>query len=136
EQRVHLGRIFLIDGEPPNGSVSTLRALRESGRRSLPEARAEIDSRVARTGQRDVATIVYTSGTTGPPKGVVQTHGNHLATLDAALRTGLIHEGDVDFFFLPLAHSFARLVEYLGIAAGTATAFARSIDTLAEDMAA
>src|SRR5262249_47171641 len=42
--------------------------------------------------------------------------------------------GDVDFFFLPLAHSFARMIEYLGIAAGTTTAFARSIDTLIDDL--
>src|SRR5207247_10852411 len=39
------------------------------------------------------------------------------------------------FFFPPLPHSFARLIEYHGIAAGTITAFARSIDTLAEDLA-
>jgi long-chain acyl-CoA synthetase len=82
-----------------------------------------------------VATIVYTSGTTGPPKGVVQTHGNHLSVLEAALPLGLVHEGEIDFFFLPLAHSFARFIEYCGLAAGSTTAFARSIDTLVEDLA-
>ena len=132
-QTVSLRRIITIDDAAGEGS---LRALVERGRAALPRLRPEIERRVAALARDDVATIVYTSGTTGPPKGVVQTHGNHLATVESALRTGLIHEGDVDFFFLPLAHSFARLVEYLGIAAGTTTAFARSIDTLAEDMAA
>jgi len=66
---------------------------------------------------------------------VLQTHGNHLATIESLLKVGIAREGDVDFFFLPLAHSFARLIEYYGIAAGTVTAFARSIDTLAEDLA-
>jgi long-chain acyl-CoA synthetase len=134
EQRLALERIFLIDGEPPNESVSTLEAVRERGRRSLPGGRAEIDSRVARTGPRDVATIVYTSGTTGPPKGVVQTHGNHLATLDAMNRLGIAEAGEVDFFFLPLAHSFARAGEYLGTLLGTVTAFAQSIESIPNDI--
>jgi long-chain acyl-CoA synthetase len=54
--------------------------------------------------------------------------------VEAALRIRTLEPGDVDFFFLPLAHSFARMIEYLGIAAGTTTAFARSIDTLIEDI--
>src|SRR5207249_10018955 len=75
-------------------------------------------------------------GTTGSPKGMVQPHGNDLATVEATLPLGVVREGDVDFCFLPLAHSFARLIEYVGIAAGSITAFARSIDTLMEDMVA
>src|SRR5262249_30273356 len=56
------------------------------------------------------------------------------ATVESAVRIGVLASGDIDFFFLPLAHSFARMIEYLGIAVGTTTAFARSIDSLIDDL--
>jgi long-chain acyl-CoA synthetase len=131
---VSVRRVILIDGE--GAGAEPLAGLMARGRARLTEARAEIERRVGALTRESLATIVYTSGTTGPPKGVLQTHGNHLATVESLLRLGIAHEGDVDFFFLPLAHSFARLIEYFGVAAGTVTAFARGIDTLAEDLAA
>jgi long-chain acyl-CoA synthetase len=82
----------------------------------------------------DVATIVYTSGTTGPPKGVVQTHGNHIAALDSAAKTTGISEGDVHLLFLPLAHSFARLESFIGVHRGLTTAFAEHIDKLRDNL--
>lgn len=60
----------------------------------------------------EIASIVYTSGTTDPPKGVVQTHGNHLAMLDMVVLSGLVSIGEGVFLYLPLAHSFARLIAY------------------------
>jgi long-chain acyl-CoA synthetase len=131
-QKVVLRGVVTIEGDP--GAGQSLTALIERGRAAGNRARAEIDRRTATLGRDQLATIVYTSGTTGPPKGVLQTHGNHLATVESLLRLNIAREGDVDFFFLPLAHSFARLIEYFGIAAGTITAFARSIDTLADDL--
>jgi long-chain acyl-CoA synthetase len=134
KQRIALERLFLIDGDSPDGGVTTLSALRENGRAALHERRGEIEARVAATTPGSLATIVYTSGTTGPPKGVVQTHGNHLATVAAMTELSVMEPGDVDFFFLPLAHSFARAAEYLGTALGTTTAFAQSIDSIPQDL--
>ena len=134
KQAVGLKAVVAIDAD--GQSAESLAGLMSRGRRALPTLRPEIDRRVAALRRDALATIVYTSGTTGPPKGVLQTHGNHLATVEATLPLGVVREGDVDFFFLPLAHSFARLIEYVGIAAGSTTAFARSIDTLLEDMVA
>lgn len=62
----------------------------------------------------DLASLVYTSGTTGPPKGVMQTHGNHLANVRQAVACGLSKSDSRLFVFLPLAHAFAKLMGYLG----------------------
>jgi long-chain acyl-CoA synthetase len=131
-QRVSPRAVLSIEGGERD---SSLMGLMERGRAGGGAARAEVERRTAALRRDDLATIVYTSGTTGPPKGVLQTHGNHLAAVEALLALDIVREGDVDFFFLPLAHSFARLIEYVGLAAGTTTAFARSIDTLAADLA-
>ncbi len=73
----------------------------------------------------DAATIVYTSGTTGPPKGCELTHGNLLATMrmyEYELRNEL-RPGVVVFMFLPLAHSLARVVQLVVVDAGATLAF-------------
>lgn len=65
-------------------------------------------------GRESVASYVYTSGTTGPPKGVIQTHGNHLSNVEQASKSGVFLASGPLFLYLPLAHSFARLVHYIG----------------------
>jgi long-chain acyl-CoA synthetase len=134
-QRVHVQHLIVVDvvGEHEEGRL-TLDALRALGREHLDRAAPELERRIQSQRADDLATIVYTSGTTGVPKGVLQTHGNHLASLKATAQLGLVREGDVDFAFLPLAHSFARMAGYLGVYAGTVTAFAQSIETFTADM--
>src|SRR5262249_3058941 len=106
--------------------------LRELGRGSQPHQ--ALESRLAAVKPGDVATIVYTSGTTGPPKGVVQTHGNHLAALAMIAQASGVREGDVHLLFLPLAHSFARMEGFLGVRLGLTTAFAESIERLPDNL--
>src|SRR5262249_48475475 len=69
-----------------------------------------------------------------PPKGVVQTHANHLAVLDMIAEASEVREGDVHLLFLPLAHSFARMESFLGVRLGLTTAFAESIERLPENL--
>jgi long-chain acyl-CoA synthetase len=128
--RISPTHVIVIDEPGDQGSMS-LQQLMERGRGLTAD---ELQGRFGAIGRDQLATIVYTSGTTGPPKGVMQTHGNHLAAVEMVAKTRMISPGDVDFFFLPLAHSFARLIEYLGLHQATVTAFARSIDTLMDDV--
>ena len=59
----------------------------------------------------DICTFIYTSGTTGPPKGCVITHGNYRAMLDMVQENSVIEGDDVTYLYLPLAHSFALLIQ-------------------------
>jgi len=59
----------------------------------------------------DICTFIYTSGTTGPPKGCVISHGNYRAMLDMVNDTSVIENEDVTYLYLPLAHSFALLIQ-------------------------
>lgn len=75
-----------------------------------------------------VASYVYTSGTTGPPKGVIQTHGNHLANVEQAAISGVFSGDGSLFLYLPLAHSFARLIYYIGYLTSTSLVLPAVID--------
>jgi long-chain acyl-CoA synthetase len=59
----------------------------------------------------DICTFIYTSGTTGPPKGCIISHGNYRAMLDMVNETSVIEGEDVSYLYLPLAHSFALLIQ-------------------------
>ncbi len=132
---VEVERLILVEGDADGDDVVMLHDLRARGRAALTHAEKTLAARMAALGRDDLATIVYTSGTTGPPKGVMQTHGNHLAALEAVETIGLAREGEIDFLFLPLAHSFARMLEYHGLWIGTTTAFASSVDAVAPELA-
>jgi long-chain acyl-CoA synthetase len=82
----------------------------------------------------DLATIVYTSGTTGKPKGVMLSHRNILANVQSGLRIYQIYPEDIFLSFLPLSHMFERTCDYyLNVVSGASMVFSRSIPQLAED---
>ena len=59
----------------------------------------------------DICTFIYTSGTTGPPKGCVISHGNYRAMLDMVHEANVLGDDELTYLFLPLAHSFALLIQ-------------------------
>ncbi|MBL8519068.1 MAG: long-chain fatty acid--CoA ligase [Betaproteobacteria bacterium] len=82
----------------------------------------------------DLATIVYTSGTTGKPKGVMLSHRNMLANVQSGLSVYEVFPEDVFLSFLPLSHMFERTCDYyLNVVSGATIVFSRSIPQLAED---
>jgi long-chain acyl-CoA synthetase len=137
-----LESLVLVHGETgPEVSAGTRKLrvltwdkLRAEGRSARKELEPVLAQRLAAGGPDDVATIVYTSGTTGQPKGVVQTHGNHLAALAAAGQVTEVQPGDVHLLFLPLAHSFARFESFIGIHQSLVTAFAESLEKLSDNL--
>ena len=87
------------------------------------------------TDPHGLATIVYTSGTTGPPKGVMLSHLNILWNAEAVLKANPGYREDVFLSFLPLSHTFERTVGYyVPMMAGSSVAYARSTKDLAEDL--
>ncbi len=83
----------------------------------------------------DLAAIVYTSGTTGKPKGVMLTHHNVISDVKAVLERIAPTVDDVFLSFLPLSHTFERTGGYyLPMAAGSCVVYARSVPQLAEDL--
>ncbi|HZK16044.1 MAG TPA: AMP-binding protein, partial [Solirubrobacterales bacterium] len=72
---------------------------------------AEWEQRWSAVTPEDICTFIYTSGTTGPPKGCVISHGNYRAMLDMVNQTSVIEPEDVTYLYLPLAHSFALLIQ-------------------------
>jgi long-chain acyl-CoA synthetase len=111
--------------------------LRALGRDRLAGDAGVVRDRCAQISPTDVATIVYTSGTTGTPKGAMLTFDNLRSTVQSI--TTVIPIGPTDRFlsFLPLSHIAERVVSHFGqIVAGGETWFARSLSTVAEDLRA
>jgi long-chain acyl-CoA synthetase len=79
--------------------------------RGRADAVDELEARRAAVNAEDPFTFIYTSGTTGPPKGCVLTHGNYRAIIDMVSEAGEIQGDEVIYLYLPLAHSFALLIQ-------------------------
>jgi long-chain acyl-CoA synthetase len=81
--------------------------------RSLGEGRSESEweERWSSVTPDDICTFIYTSGTTGPPKGCIISHGNYRSMLDMVNAMSVIEEEELTYLYLPLAHSFALLIQ-------------------------
>ncbi len=110
----------------------TLEQVRERGRAltgaggrtaaSSPEAE-ELEARRAAVRPEDPFTFIYTSGTTGPPKGCVLTHGNYRAIVGMVSEAGEIQGDEVIYLYLPLAHSYALLIQLAVFSLGGTLAY-------------
>ncbi|RCI17079.1 hypothetical protein L249_3254 [Ophiocordyceps polyrhachis-furcata BCC 54312] len=122
----------LDDGEPAGSSKAALltqmaepHGISIYSMPQMEELGAESGRPINAAGWDDISTINYTSGTTGPPKGVVLTHGNTVSSLWATRLSSNIYADDVHLSYLPLAHIYGRLVDQAAIAAGASLGFFR-----------
>ncbi len=131
-----LASVVLMTGSVPGGAkATTLDALRRRGREYGAANPGAVEKRVGEIRPEDDLTIIYTSGTTGPPKGVVTRHSNYAFDVTATLEAIDIPRGSTFLQFLPLAHSLGRIEHFVTWDAMTVTAFARGLQTVAEDLA-
>jgi long-chain acyl-CoA synthetase len=130
--------IVVFDGEAARAADNLIPwpAFRQHGRRALPRWANELARREAALGPDDLATIMYTSGTTGNPKGVMLTHGNLLSNVLAVSQSAGQRPGDVVLSWLPYTHIYARTVDhYSMLATGVLLCVAESAETLVQDLA-
>ena len=111
-----LERVIGIDAP---GGGGTLDDVAEAGRAWGPSNPEALARAAAQVGPDDVLTFLYTSGTTGNPKGCLLSHRNYVAMTDAVVAmSGLFRDDDTALLFLPLAHNFARLIQFTAAAVG------------------
>src|SRR5919106_3885921 len=107
--------IVMEPGGAELGDALTLEQLRERGR---GRDAAEWKARYEAVAPDDMCLYIYTSGTTGPPKGCLLTHGNYRMISSSVESQGVLHEGEVVYLFLPLAHAFAILIQFAAFELG------------------
>ncbi|MEK6975489.1 MAG: long-chain fatty acid--CoA ligase [Candidatus Thermoplasmatota archaeon] len=126
--------IVLIQGQAQDPGVVSYADFIADGRAWGTENPKKLDAIAAKISPEDIASLVYTSGTTGDPKGAVLTQGN-FASNAAAMNLVQVGPEDVFLSFLPLSHVFERTGGHFGAyGLGAKVVFARSIDTLTDDM--
>jgi long-chain acyl-CoA synthetase len=113
--RDQLPKLEAIISIEPADDAMPVSELRERGR---GRDAAEVAARVAAVKPEDPYTIIYTSGTTGPPKGCVLTHSNYRTVTRMCEEMGVIEAGESVYLFLPLAHSYALLIQLLAVDLG------------------
>ena len=125
-----LVRILTVEDQPASTDEPRLK--------SIAQWLSDDDAGTTRHAPTDpaaLATIVYTSGTTGRPKGVMLSHRNILTNADACLKVVPVNSTDTLLSFLPLSHTFERTCGYyLTVMCGGTTVYARSVQQLGEDL--
>jgi long-chain acyl-CoA synthetase len=115
-----LEAVIVVDPSGDVGDAISLDDLRERGR---GRDAAEVAERAQAVRPEDPYTFIYTSGTTGPPKGCVLSHGNYRSVLDMCEEIDALESEETVYLYLPLAHSYALLIQLLAVDLGSTIAY-------------
>ena len=137
DQLPNLRKAVVIDGKGGHdGWAITWDELLAQGRAHDAKDPAAYE-RIAKAVKADsLATLIYTSGTTGKPKGVELTHSNWVYEAEGIRELGLLKEDDVQYLWLPLAHSFGKVLECAQVRIGFSSGIDGRVDKILDGMAA
>ena len=131
----HLDKVVVIDGTTDDDWVISLSDLEKAGETLLAEQPDVVEERIDATRPEALATLIYTSGTTGRPKGVRLQHSSWTYEGAAIQAQGILDHTDLQFLWLPMAHSFGKVLLSTQLACGFATAVDGRVDKIIENLA-
>jgi long-chain acyl-CoA synthetase len=127
-------KVVIIDGTGDGDWVITLDELEQRGKQLLADSPNAVTERVAGIKPEHLASIIYTSGTTGRPKGVRLTHEAWTYTAAAIDSLNVLHADDLNYLWLPLAHSFGKVMLALPLAIGFTTVIDGRVDKIVANL--
>jgi long-chain acyl-CoA synthetase len=130
-----LTKVVTYDGAADGDWVISLADLEKLGEELLGENPSAVEERIAATDGESLATLIYTSGTTGRPKGVRLKHSSWTYEGAAIEAQDILSEDDLQFLWLPMAHSFGKVLLSTQLACGFATAVDGRVDKIIENLA-
>ena len=129
-----LEKVVTFGGEADGDWVITMDALADLGDKFLAEHPEIIETTAKAIAPDQLATLIYTSGTTGRPKGVRLLHRAWVYEGAAIKAQNILDETDLQFLWLPLAHSFGKVLESAQLACGFATAIDGRVDKIVDNL--
>ena len=130
-----LRTVVLMDGEAGTDREQSFATLAERGRSLLADDPAAVQKAIDGCGPETLATLIYTSGTTGRPKGVRLVNDNWTYEAAGIERLQILRPDDVQYMWLPMSHSFAKVLMAAQLQIGFATAVDGRIDKIVENLA-
>ena len=130
-----LTKVVTFDGSAETDWVLSLDDLAELGAAHLAEHPDAVDQTAKSIAPAALATLIYTSGTTGRPKGVRLRHRSWVYEGAAIQEQGILGEDDLQFLWLPMAHSFGKVLLSTQLACGFATAVDGRVDKIIDNLA-
>jgi long-chain acyl-CoA synthetase len=128
-------KVITFDGTADGDWVITLDELEKLGTDYLAEHPTAITDEAERIPADQLATLVYTSGTTGRPKGVRLLHRSWVYEGEAIRAQGILTEADLQFLWLPMSHVFGKVLLSTQLACGFATAIDGRVDKIIDNLA-